>query len=128
MKDVVFIGSSLDDLRAMPVEVQDAFGYAIHLAQAGETHPDAKSFVHGSDRLMEVVARFDGDAFRAFYSIKIGALVYVLHCMQKKSPRQSETPKPALEALTARVAAAKAAAKTAALREAARAASKGTTP
>lgn len=42
MKPLVWIASSKRDLLAMPDEVQDAFGYALHLAQAGRKHEHAK--------------------------------------------------------------------------------------
>ena len=35
MKPLVWIASSKKDLLAMPGEVQDVFGYALHLAQIG---------------------------------------------------------------------------------------------
>lgn len=41
-KPVIWIGSSLDDLRAFPDEVKDVVGFALHLAQHGGKHPAAK--------------------------------------------------------------------------------------
>jgi phage-related protein len=41
-KPLYWVGSSLADLRALPAEVKDVFGYALHLAQWGDKHPDAK--------------------------------------------------------------------------------------
>ena len=68
-KPVKWIGSSKRDLLAMPDEVQDAFGYAIDLAQAGIRHPDAKALSgFGSAAVLEVVEDFRGDAFRAIYT------------------------------------------------------------
>ena len=39
LKPLHWVGSARKDLRTMPEEVQDTFGYALHLAQAGEKHP-----------------------------------------------------------------------------------------
>lgn len=38
LKLLYWVGSARKDLRAMPEEVQDTFGYALHLAQSGEKH------------------------------------------------------------------------------------------
>lgn len=39
---LVFVGSSLDVLRAFPEDVKDDIGYALWLAQNGQKHRDAK--------------------------------------------------------------------------------------
>jgi hypothetical protein len=41
-KPLVWIGSSKKDLKALPDDVIDVFGYALHLAQAGDRHNQAK--------------------------------------------------------------------------------------
>jgi len=38
----MWIGSAKKDLVAMPDDVQDVFGFALHLAQVGEKHDKAK--------------------------------------------------------------------------------------
>jgi len=40
--ELVWIGSSLEDLKTFPDDVQDVIGYALHLAQMGGKHPRAK--------------------------------------------------------------------------------------
>jgi len=42
LKPVEWVGSSRKDMKAMPEDVQDTFGFALYLAQLGEKHPDAK--------------------------------------------------------------------------------------
>ena len=41
-KPVVWVGSSLEDLKEFPAEVQDEMGYALYMAQIGDKHPKAK--------------------------------------------------------------------------------------
>lgn len=56
-----WVGSSKKDLMAMPAEVQDVFGYALHLAQSGQKHPDAKPLKgFGGAGVLEVVEDFQG--------------------------------------------------------------------
>ena len=42
-KPLKWVGSAKRDLDGMPEDVQDVFGHAIDLAQAGGKHPDAKA-------------------------------------------------------------------------------------
>ncbi len=79
----------------MPSEVQDTFGYALHLAQTGGKHIQAKPLKgFGSAGVLEVVESEAGSTYRAVYTVKIAGVVYVLHCFQKKSTSGIATPKP----------------------------------
>lgn len=93
----------------MPDNAQDTFGYALHLAQAGNKHKQTKPLKgFGSAGALEVVEDADGDTFRAVYSVKLGDLVYVLHCFQKKSRHGTVTPKPDMDVIRKRLKVAKA--------------------
>lgn len=96
----------------MPGDVQDVFGYALHLAQDGGKHPQAKPLKGFSGAgVLEVVEDFQGDTYRAVYTVKLGAAVYALHCFQKKSSKGIETPQHDIELIKARLNAAAAHAK-----------------
>jgi hypothetical protein len=41
-KELIWVGSSLKDLREFPEDVRQVMGFALYLAQVGEKHPDAK--------------------------------------------------------------------------------------
>ena len=86
LKPVEWIGSSLDDLKEFPDEVQQVVGYALYIAQCGDKHPSVKPLkgFKGAG-VVEVVEDFDGDTYRAVYTIKFADVVYVLHSFQKKS-------------------------------------------
>lgn len=93
----------------MPSEVQDTFGYALHLAQEGKKHPQAKPLKgFGGAGVLEVVEDFNGNAYRAAYTVKFASVVYVLHCFQKKSTHGIETPKPDMDLIRERLKAAEA--------------------
>ncbi len=57
--------------------------------------------------MLEVVDDFDGDTFRAVYTLKFKGVVYVLHAFQKKSKKGSETPKAEMDLVEARLKVAK---------------------
>jgi len=103
-KPLRWVASSKKDLMAMPEEVQDTFGYALHLAQVGQKHPDAKPLKgFGSAGVLEVVEDFQGDAYRAVYTVRYAEAVYVVHCFQKKSTQGIATPKPDVELIKSRL-------------------------
>lgn len=88
----------------MPTEVRDVFGYALHLAQAGQKHPDAKPLKgFGGAGVLEVVEDWQGDAFRAVYTVRYANAVYVVHCFQKKSTHGIATPQHEIELIKLRL-------------------------
>lgn len=71
---------------AFPDPVQGDMGYALGVAQLGGKHPQAKPWKGEGSGVFEVVERYDGDAYRAIYTVRFEGVVYVLHAFQKKSP------------------------------------------
>ena len=103
-KPVDWIGSSKDDLSEFPREVRTLFGFALHEAQLGRKHPDAKPLKgFGSAGVLEVLSRHDGDAFRAVYTVKLAGRIYVLHAFQKKSKSGIATPQAVIELIKTRL-------------------------
>jgi phage-related protein len=85
-KSLLWVCSSKKDLKQMPSDVQDVFGYALDLAQSGAKHPDAKPLKgFGGAGVLEVVEDFDTCTYRAVYTVRFDSAIYVLHCFQKKS-------------------------------------------
>ena len=109
IKPVDWIGASYKDFRAFPDEVQDHMGYALHLAQTGEKHDDAKPLKgFGGAGVLEIVSDHVGDTYRAVYTVKFATAVYVLHAFQKKSKTGSKTPPADMELVERRLKAAEA--------------------
>jgi phage-related protein len=94
LKPVIWIGSSLLDLKEFPLEVQSDLGYALYFAQTNLKHPKAKPLkgFKGAS-VLEIVEDDDGDTDRAVYTVKLAGVVYVLHVFQKKSKHGIATPK-----------------------------------
>ena len=109
MKTLFWVASSKKDLMKMPEEVQDTFGYALHLAQVGKKHGQAKPLKgFGSAGVLEVIEDDAGSTYRAVYTVRFQNAVYVLHCFQKKSTHGISTPKPDLDLIHERLKAAQA--------------------
>lgn len=106
-KPLYWVASSKKDLKALPRSVQDIIGYALHLAQIGRKHEQAKPLKgFGSAGVLEVVEDYRSDTYRAVYTVRFGDAVYVLHCFQKKSTHGTETPKPDMDLIRERLKAA----------------------
>jgi len=104
MKPCEFIGSSKDDISSMPQDVKNVFGFAIRAAQRGAKHPDAKPLKgFGGAGVIEVVENFDGDTYRAVYTVKFAGMIYVLHVFKKKSKRGAKTPKADIDLIKSRL-------------------------
>ncbi len=103
MKPVEWVGSSKADLKRFPDPVQNRMGFAIYRAQLGRQHRDAKPLKGSGSGVVEVVARHDSDTFRAVYTVRFEAAVYVLHAFQKKAKRGIATPKRELDLVRRRL-------------------------
>ena len=105
LKPVRFVASSRDDLRSFPDEVQKTVGYALYLAQLGGKAPEAHPMRgFGGASVVEIVEDFEGDTYRAVYTVKFAGVVYVLHAFQKKSKKGRKTPRHDLDLIRARLA------------------------
>jgi phage-related protein len=103
-KPVRWIGSSKADLSAFPDDVKRRVGGALWEAQVGRKAPFArplKGFAGAG--VLEVVDDFDGDTYRAAYTVRLAGVVYVLHAFQKKSKRGIATPKIDIELIRERL-------------------------
>lgn len=89
---IFFVGSSQDDLKEFPKPVRSEMGHALDMAQAGGTYESVKQLKGFKIATLEVVTRFDGEAFRTVYTVKLESGVYVLHAFQKKAKRGRKTP------------------------------------
>lgn len=102
-KTVIWVASSLKNLKEFPEEVQDSIGYALQQVQEGLMPRNAKHLKGFKPTVMEIVADYDTNTYRAVYTIKIGEVIYILDCFQKKSKRGIKTPKQELELIKQRL-------------------------
>lgn len=92
LKPIRWVGSSREDLLALPADVRRDIGYALYLAQNGDKAENAKPLKGFGSGVLEVVENYDGDTYRAVYTVRFAAAVYVLHAFQKKSKKGIATP------------------------------------
>lgn len=97
---------------ALPAQVVDVFGYALYLAQIGERHEQAKPLRgFGAADVLEVIEDWRGDTYRAVYTVRYAARLFVLHVFRKKSKKGITTPKQDMDLIRQRLKAAAARAK-----------------
>ncbi|MFL6751381.1 MAG: type II toxin-antitoxin system RelE/ParE family toxin [Sphingomicrobium sp.] len=106
-RPLVWVGTTLDDISAFPDDVKQVMGFALRVAQRGGKHPRAKPLKgYKGAGVLEVVDDFDGDTYRAVYTVMFPGAVYGLHAFQKKSKSGKETSKTDLKMIERRLRAA----------------------
>jgi phage-related protein len=103
LRPLLWIGSSKRDYAAFPERVQYNLGFELFLAQTGQHPPSAKPLKGLGSGTVELVENFDGDTYRAVYTIRFREAVYVLHAFKKKSKRGIKTPLTDIELIKRRL-------------------------
>jgi phage-related protein len=91
MKPLVFLGSSQDDIRAMPAAARHAIGLELMRVQFGAMPADFKPMQTVGAGAYEIRVRDAHGAFRAIYVARVETAVYVLHALQKKTRKTAKT-------------------------------------
>lgn len=102
LRPLKWVGSSRKDYAEFPLDVQEAFGFELYLAQIGDHPPSAKP-LRGLGSVIELVEDHQGDTFRTIYLARFETAVYVLHCFKKKSKSGIATPHHEIELVRARL-------------------------
>ncbi len=79
-------------------------GYALQQVQEGDEPLSAKALKgFGGRAILELVEDFDGDTYRAVYTVRFVGVVYVLHAFQKKAKKGIATPRHEIELIKSRL-------------------------
>ena len=87
MKELVFLGDSLEQLRDFPETARKEAGVQLHKVQQGIEPSDWKPMTTVGQGVREIRIRDEAGAFRVLYVAKIEDAVYVLHAFQKKTQK-----------------------------------------
>jgi phage-related protein len=91
MKPLEFLGSSRDDLAAMPAGVRHDIGLELMRVQFGGQPTNFKPMSMVGAGAYEIRVRDTSGAYRAVYVAKFEPAVYVLHAFQKKAQQTAKT-------------------------------------
>lgn len=79
-------------------------GFALYLAQLGGKHHAAKPLKgFAGAGVLEMLEDYDGDTYRAVYTVRFEGAVYVLHSFQKKSTMGRRTSRHDIELIRQRL-------------------------
>lgn len=105
VKPVRWVASSRRDLKAFPKAVRRDIGQALYAAQQGEEYPSVKALKgFGGRSVLEIVAPYQTDAYRAVYTVRFHDAIYVLPAFQKKSAHGIATSQQDLDLIRQRLA------------------------
>ena len=102
LRPLVWLGTSLRNLRAFPDEAKKIIGDELQLIQFGGMPKDAKPFKGVGSGVFEIALRHDAEAYRTVLAVQLGRNIYVLHAFQKKSKKGIATPKPDVDLIKQR--------------------------
>ena len=87
MKDVRFVGNSLDDLRQFPAGARREAGFELGNVQAGLQPSDWKPMNTVGAGAVEIRIKDKNGIYRVIYVARFEEAIYVLHAFQKKSQK-----------------------------------------
>ena len=87
---MIWVGSSLDDVRAFPADVRRSVGQQLRCVQLGLMPGDWKAMRTIGRGVYELRVRMHVDA-RVFYIARFGEAVYVLHAFQKQGAKTNRS-------------------------------------
>jgi phage-related protein len=85
-KVLLWLGSSLADMRAFPTEARQRAGYELYLVQAGQEPDDWKPMPAVGAGVREIRIHSEGE-YRVFYVAVFAEGIYVLHAFEKKTQK-----------------------------------------
>lgn len=89
MKDIEFLGDSLDALRNFPDGARQDSGYQLDKVQRGLDPDDWKPMKTIGSGVKEIRLTDEQGQFRVVYVAKLADAVYVLHCFKKTTQKTS---------------------------------------
>jgi phage-related protein len=104
LRPVIWIGSSLKDLKSMPEAIRKEFGHSLRDIQKGRDPGNTKPLRHlGESGISEIVVDDRAGTFRTVYTVEFKDAIAVLHVFQKKSKEGIATPKKEIDLVLQRL-------------------------
>lgn len=90
MREITFLGDSLNGLRDFPTPTKQQAGYELHKVQCGDMPTNFKAMPTIGSGVIEIRLKDQSGIYRIIYTAKIGNAVYVLHAFQKKTQKTAK--------------------------------------
>ena len=88
-KPLIWLGSSLDDVRAFPDEARQEAGFQLRRVQQGLSPSDWKPMSTVGPGVIEIRIH-TAEEYRVFYVAKFAEAVYVVHAFNKQTQKTSQ--------------------------------------
>ncbi len=85
MKDITFLGNTLDAIRDLTVDARRDVGYQLDKVQNGEQPDDFKPMPNVGKGVNEIRVWEEDGTYRVIYTARLKESVYVLHVFKKDS-------------------------------------------
>jgi phage-related protein len=92
-KDIIWVGSSYNDLCNFPRDARHEAGFQLGQVQLGLEPNDWKPFNEVGAGTKEIRIRDKNGIYRVLYVAKFEEAIYVLHCFQKKTESTAQADK-----------------------------------
>lgn len=89
MKELEFLGDSLDQIRSFPSDAKQDIGYQLDRVQNGNQPDDWKPMSSIGVGVQEIRVKDCAGIYRVIYLAKLKDVVYVLHAFKKKTQKTS---------------------------------------
>jgi phage-related protein len=103
VRRVSWIKAALRDFQDFPEAVQAQMVTALRLAAHGEKADTAKPMKGLGPGMYEIALAYRGNAYRAVYTVQLGADIWVVHAFQRKSKSGIKTPQPEIDLIISRL-------------------------
>lgn len=90
LKEIEFLGDSLDELRSFPEAPKKEAGFQLDMVQRGDLPADWKRMNMVGAGALEIRISDQSGIYRVIYVAKLKDAIYVLHCFQKKTQQTSQ--------------------------------------
>lgn len=97
-KEILWVGSSYEDILQFPAEPRKEAGFQLGKIQAGLEPDNWKPFDNVGAGTKEIRIRDAAGVYRVMYVAKFEEAIYVLHCFQKKTEATTKQDKTIAEA------------------------------
>jgi phage-related protein len=104
LKELIFVASAKKALQEFPLQIRRDIGFALYQVQQGKITRNSKPLQgFGGAGVLEIIEDYNGDTYRAVYTVKFEKVIYILHCFQKKSKKGKATPKQDIDLIKQRL-------------------------
>ncbi len=90
MKDIDFIGSSLESIKGFPDKAKRQVGHELDKVQRGQEPSDWKPMKTIGQGVREIRIKDEQGIYRVVYVVNFLDLVHVLHAFQKKTEKTAK--------------------------------------